>query len=99
MRQHAISIPRSYASSSPYERTFLSQPIQQSLEGPAIDYTVRWYSREPSVGDRSFGIRSLVDGVCVAVEREDAACVHRALRHGEVHVLTSRIAVELDCDA
>ena len=54
--------------------------------------------REPGMRDRCLGILELGSGVRVAVEREQAAGLHRALRQLEVDVLPRRIAVDFHGD-
>src|SRR6187551_3302705 len=76
----------------------LAQPGIEPRFLPAVDDAVRGDPGDPRLGDGVVGERELRDAVGVAVEREDAARVHRDRRQLVVDVLTMPVAVDLDGD-
>src|SRR5215510_3477260 len=72
------------------------EPCEQLVGRPAIDDAIRGHTGETGVRDGGFRIRELRRGVCVAVEREQAARVDGTLGELVVDILPRRVAVDLD---
>src|SRR5258708_17784953 len=74
----------------------LAQPIPELSGLPAVDDAVGGDPGDAGVGDCVVGERKLGDAVRVAVEREDAAFVHRHRGQLVIDVLPAPVAVALD---